>query len=139
MAEGNKTVPTSGDVDGFLAGVSDDRRREDAQALVGLLREVTGEQPTMWGTAIVGFGRRHHRYESGREADSPAVGFAPRKAALVLYLGGGLAEYEDLLSRLGNHRTGKGCLYVKQLGDVDLGVLRLIAARSYQRPDDNPR
>jgi hypothetical protein len=85
----------------------------------------------LWGTAIVGFGSRHFRYDSGREGDVPAVSFSPRKAQTVLYLTGALAEYEDLLSQLGPHQTGKGCLYLKQVDQVETAALQQIATRSY--------
>lgn len=133
MAEKPITVPTTADVDSFVAAVSDERRRRDAQTLLALLGEATGELPTMWGTSIVGFGSRHYRYATGREGDTPAVGFSPRKAQSVLYLTGALDDYRDLLARLGPHSAGKGCLYVKRVDDVDAGVLREVAARSYRR------
>ncbi|WP_346536890.1 DUF1801 domain-containing protein [Micromonospora sp. DPT] len=120
-----KTAPTTASVDDFLAGVPDETRRRDAIAVRDLMRQVTGEPPTMWGDAIVGFGHRHRhlRYASGRELDWFLVGFSPRKAATTLYLGEGFPEMEQLLARLGRHTVGKGCLYVKRLADVDLDVL----------------
>jgi uncharacterized protein DUF1801 len=133
VARGNATVPSGADVDAFVEAVADEARRRDAQTLLVLLREATGEQPALWGTSIVGFGSRHYRYASGREGDTPAVAFSPRKAQSVLYLTGGLDDYADLLSRLGPHSTGKGCLYVKRVDDVDADVLREVAARSYRR------
>jgi hypothetical protein len=118
-----KTAPTTASVDDFLAAVPDETRRRDAIAVRDLMRQVTGEPPTMWGDAIVGFGHRHLRYASGRELDWFLVGFSPRKAATTLYLGEGFPEKEQLLARLGRHTVGKGCLYVKRLADVDLDVL----------------
>ncbi|MGN9889649.1 DUF1801 domain-containing protein [Micromonospora sp. L31] len=118
-----KTAPTTASVDDFLAAVPDETRRRDAIAVRDLMRQVTGEPPTMWGDAIVGFGQRHLRYASGRELDWFLVGFSPRKAATTLYLGEGFPEKEQLLARLGRHTVGKGCLYVKRLADVDLDVL----------------
>lgn len=129
---GNKTAPTQGDVDAFIEAVADDRRRHDARTLVGLMGEVTGQVAVLWGSSIVGFGSRHYRYASGREGDVPAVSFAPRKAQTALYLTGGLSEYEDVLSRLGAHQTGKGCLYLTRVDAVDRAVLREIIARSYR-------
>jgi hypothetical protein len=128
----NKTRPTDGDVAAFVAGIADDQRRRDAEYLVGLMGEVTGEPAVMWGAAIIGFGSRHYRYESGREGDTVAVGFAPRKAQTAVYLTGGLDRYGDLLARLGPHETAKGCLYLKRVDQADADALRAIVARSHQ-------
>jgi len=125
-------VPTAADVAAFIDAVTDSRRKADAQLVLALMREETGEPPVMWGTAIVGFGSRHYRYASGREGDVPAVGFSPRKAQTTLYLTGGPEKYGDLLVRLGPHTTGKGCLYLKRVDLVDSSVLREIVARSYR-------
>ena len=131
MTPSQKTQPTKVDVEAFLAAVPDERRRADARALCSLLSEVTGEPPVMWGTSIVGFGTYHYRYESGHEGDSALVGFSPRKANLVLYLVGGFADrHPKLLEKRGPHTTGKGCLYLKSLADVDLDVLRQLVDRS---------
>jgi hypothetical protein len=127
----SKTIPTGGDVHEFIAVVPDEQRRRDAQLLAELFVQVTGEPPVLWGTAIVGFGSRHYRYDSGREGDVPAVSFSPRKAQTVLYLTGALAEYEDLLSRLGPYKRGKGCLYLKQVDQVETAALQQIATRSH--------
>jgi Domain of unknown function (DU1801) len=125
-----KTLPTDSDVEAFLAAVPDERRA-DARTLCSLLAEVTGEPPVLWGTSIVGFGTYHYRYESGHEGDSALVGFSPRKANLVLYRVGGFADrHPQLLERLGPHKTGKGCLYLESLADVDLDVLRELVDRS---------
>lgn len=128
----NKTTATDGDVDKFLDTITDDQRRDDARLLVGLMREVTGEPPVLWGTAIIGFGSRHYRYESGREGDTVAVGFSPRKAQSVLYLTGAPEDYADLLSRLGPHTTGKSCLYLKRVDQADRQALREIVDRSFR-------
>jgi hypothetical protein len=121
---------TGRSVQEFLAEVSNDTRRADAAELVRLMEGVTGQPPAMWGPSIVGFGRYHYRYASGREGDAPVVAFSPRKAQLVLYLLDGFEEYGPLLDRLGPHSTGKSCLYVKRLADVDLSVLRELVERS---------
>ena len=134
MAE-PKTAKTQASVAEFLAGVADPKRRADAQAVAALMAEVTGAEPTMWGTAIVGFGSYHYRYASGREGEWPAVGFSPRKQALVLYLSGGFDGYDDLLNRLGPHSTGKSCLYVKRLSDVDEEALRALIAGGFRQLD----
>ncbi|HKD05049.1 MAG TPA: DUF1801 domain-containing protein [Bryobacteraceae bacterium] len=123
MAE-NKTKTTGASVTEFIAGVEDEVKRRDAKALIDLMRRVTGEKPKMWGPSIVGFGSHHYRYETGREGDMPIVGFSPRKAGLVLYGTIGFSGALELLSRLGKHTTGKGCLYVKRMSDIDAGVLK---------------
>lgn len=127
-----KTRPAPGDVQAYLNGVGDDRRRRDAQQVLDLMREVTGAEPQLWGTSIVGFGRQPYTTADGKEREWFAVGLAPRKAALTLY---GLTYYgtnTDLLEQLGKHTTGKGCLYIKRLDDVDVGVLTELVRRSWQ-------
>jgi hypothetical protein len=128
-----KTKPTGEDVAAFLDAVPDVRRRDDARAVCALLREVTGQEPRMWGSSIVGFGDTHYRYASGHEGDTFVVGLSPRKAALTVYVMDGFEGREELLSRLGRHSTGKGCLYVKRLADVDLVVLRELLTASVRR------
>ncbi|MEV4513703.1 DUF1801 domain-containing protein [Dactylosporangium sp. NPDC049525] len=132
MADTNQTTPGDGDVGAFVDTVTDERRRADARHLVELMGAVTGQPAVLWGRAIIGFGSRHYRYESGREGDMPAVSFSPRKAQTVLYLTGGLEVYEDLLARLGPHTTSKGCLYLKRVGDADDAVLRELVGRSFR-------
>ena len=123
--------PTGEAVRSFLAAVPDAGRRDDARRLCALLQALTGEAPVMWAGSIVGFGRYHYRYASGREGDAPLVGFAPRARNLVLYLSSGLDErYPKLLAELGPHTTGKGCLYLKRLDDADPAVLRQLVERS---------
>ncbi len=119
-----KTRPTGASVIEFLEGVDNDRRREDAFALLQLMRQVTGLEPKMWGPSIVGFGSYHYRHPSGLEGDSPLTGFSPRKQSLTLYFMGGLEQHQALLNRLGKHKTGKGCLYINKLQDVDVPILR---------------
>ncbi len=126
----NKTKPTRISVETFLDSVTDVGKRADALALIDLMRGVTGEKPVMWGPSIIGFGSYHYRYESGREGDSPIVGFSPRKSALVLYIVTGFRGAEPLLAKLGKHTTGKSCLYVKRLADVDPGILRQLVEQS---------
>ena len=125
-----KTKATDDDAEAFLAAVPDERRRADARQVCDLLARVTGEPAVMWGKAIVGFGRRRLRYDSGRELDWMEIGFSPRKANTTIYLSGGLDTYADLLARLGKHTTGGGCLYLKSLNDVDPAVLEKILTRS---------
>jgi len=128
----NKTTATDGDVGAFISSIADEQRRGDAHLLVDLIRDVTGQPPVLWGTSIIGFGSRHYRYPSGREGDTVAVGFSPRKAQTVLYLTGGLDLYEDLLTQLGQHQTGKACLYLKRVDQANPQTLRDIADRSYR-------
>ena len=119
----NKTRPTTDDVSAFLDSVEDDAKRADAHRVSELMGSISGEPPVMWGSSIVGFGTYHYRYDSGREGDAPAVGFSPRKANLTLYITGGFEEHADVLERLGKHKLGKGCLYIKRLSDVDESAL----------------
>lgn len=118
-------------VSDFLDAIPDERRRAEARLLAALMTEVTGEQPALWPSSIVGFGTYHYKYDSGREGDTIAVGFAPRKAQTVLYVTGYLDGYADLLAKLGPHTGGKGCLYLRHVDRVDAAVLREIVARSY--------
>jgi hypothetical protein len=129
MAE-NKTKPTTIGVPAFLNACADEARRADAKALAKLMQKVTGDKPTMWGTSIVGFGTYHYTYESGREGDAPIVGFSPRKAANVLYGTTGFSGADALLAKLGKHTTGKGCLYIKKLADVDMKVLETLVEKA---------
>jgi hypothetical protein len=131
MAEDRLTKPGTGDVRVFLDSVPDERRRKDAVAATELIREVTGAEPVMWGTSMVGFGTQRYTTADGKEREWFAVGLSPRKAALTLY---GLTYYDsnqDLLERLGPHTTGKGCLYVKRLDDVDRDVLVELVERAW--------
>jgi Domain of unknown function (DU1801) len=118
-------------IQAHLDGVTPEKRRRDAQTLLELMGRVTGEPPHLWG-GIVGFGQYHYKYESGREGDAPAAGFAPRKAATVIYFSDGIARYGERLKRLGAHSTGVGCLYIKDLEKVDLSVLEAMIAESYR-------
>ena len=129
--KGQVTRPTDASVAGFLAGVPDERRREDAGRLCAIMQEITGEPPAMWGTSIVGFGTYHYRYASGHEGDAPLAGFSPRRQQLVIYLASEFERrYQPVLARLGPHRAGKGCLYLKRLDDVDEAALRELIDRS---------
>jgi Domain of unknown function (DU1801) len=122
MAE-NKTKPKTIIVPAYLETCADEARRADAKVLAMLMEKVTGKEPAMWGPSIVGFDSYHYTYESGREGDMLIVGFSPRKAANVLYGTIGFDGAEALLAKLGKHTTGKGCLYIKRLADVDMRVL----------------
>jgi hypothetical protein len=125
-----KTKATRASVAKFLESVPDASMRQDCKTLVQLMKKVTKSPPKMWGPAIVGFGDYHYKYETGREADWFRAGFSPRKNALTLYMMSGFPKHADLMSKLGKHKTGKGCLYIKQLSDVDTNVLEELIARS---------
>lgn len=127
-----KTRPTSQDVGEFLEAIADPRQREDCRTVAALMREVTGAAPRMWGESIVGFGSYHYRYASGREGDWPLTGFSPRKQNLTLYLSSDFERHSELLGRLGKHKLGKACLYLKRLEDIDMATLRELIARSVE-------
>ena len=126
-----KTQANDGDVEAFL-NAAPENRRADGLALLKLFSDITGEQPKMWGTSIVGFGQYHYKSERSRqEGDWMLTGFSPRKAALTLYLMLGHADYSALLAKLGKHKKGGGCLYINKLTDVDPAVLRELIERSF--------
>ena len=127
---GNKTTFSDSDVGEFVASIEDERKRTDAETVLALMQRVTGEKPKMWGASIVGFGSRDMVYDSGREVEWFYVGFSPRKQNLTLYIMDGFDNYDGLLSKLGKHATGKSCLYVKRLEQIDLGVLEELVAES---------
>ena len=122
MAE-NKTRATTASVTGYLAAISDDDRRRDCKTLIKWMREITGEPPRMWGDSIVGFGSYHYKYDSGREGDFFISGLSSRKNDLAIYVMAGLGRFDSLLKKLGRHKVGKSCLYLKRLADVDREVL----------------
>jgi hypothetical protein len=126
----NKTKPTKLSVAAFIEALTDPTKRADAKALVKLMQRASGEKPVMWGPSIIGFGSCHYKYDSGREGDMPVIAFSPRKAATVLYNMTGVSDSEALLSKLGKHTTGKGCLYIKKLADVDQEVLAALVVKS---------
>jgi len=129
MAE-NKTTPNEQDVEQFLNSITDERKRKDSFTILELMKQVTGMEPRMWGSSIVGFGSSHYKYESGREGDMILAGFSPRKQNLTLYHMSGFEQCDDLLKKLGKHTTGKGCLYIKHLDDVDLPTLKSLIEES---------
>ena len=134
MAE-PKTTKNAASVTEFLDAVADPARRADAIAVCDLISEVTGAEPALWGSSIVGFGSYHYRYASGQEGDWPAVGLSPRKAALTVYLSDGFDGRSELLGRLGPHTTGKSCLYLKKLAAVDRDVLRELVGAAFRHLD----
>ena len=125
-----KTKPTPVNVEAFIASFEKPKRREDATVIRQMMERATGAPATMWGPSIIGFGSYHYRHASGHEGDTCRVGFSPRSANLVFYVGN-FPEYAALLERLGKHKSGKGCLYVNKLADVDLAVLEEMVQRSF--------
>jgi hypothetical protein len=130
-----KTKPTAVSVADFLEAVPDAVRRADGKAVAALMERVTGKKPAMWGPTIVGFGSYHYKYDSGHEGDMCRIGFSPRKAELVLYVLDGAGDQSAQLARLGKHRHGKACLYIKKLADVDMAVLEELVRGAAARMD----
>lgn len=126
-----ETQKNDDSVDDFIAAIADDRKREDTEALLGMMERVTGEKPHMWGPSIIGFGDQHYKYESGREADWFKIGFSPRKQNLTLYVTDYIPADDPLFAKLGKYTTGKACIYIKRLEDVDTGILEKLVKRSY--------
>jgi len=128
-----KTLPTKIRVDDFVKTIEDEKVRNDTRQLVSVMEEVTAETATMWGGSIIGFGQYHYKYASGHEGDACKVGFSPRKDKFSLYLACDINQHASLLEKLGKHKTGKGCLYIKSLGDVDISVLKELVAIGYKK------
>ena len=126
----NKTTPNDQSVEQFLNAIEDERKRKDSFTIVELMKQITGMEPKMWGSSIIGFGSYHYKYASGREGDSVLAGFSPRKQNLTIYNMGGFEQSGDLLKKLGKHTTGKGCLYIKRLDDIDLPTLKSLIEES---------
>ena len=125
-----KTKPTKVSVESRIAAIANEEQRKDARSLVALMRKVTKQEPTMWGPSIVGFGSYHYKYPSGHEGDSALAGFAARGRDLVVYIAEGFEGRDELLAGLGEHKTGKVCVYIRRLASVDLKVLEKLVARS---------
>ena len=139
-----KTKPTEASAESHIAAIANQEQRNDARTLVALMRSVTGQEPRMWGPSIVGFGSYHYKYASGHEGDSALAAFAVRGRELVVYIMAGFEGRDDLLARLGKHKTGKVCVYIRRLADVDLQVLETLIAESvadtmrrYPQPGQN--
>ena len=126
-----KTKQTKQSVEGFIDTLPDEKLRNDCNTIVRIMQKVTGFPPKMWGTAIIGFGQYHYKYESGHEGDICLTGFSPRKANITLYVLAGFPGQEDLLQKLGKHKTGKGCLYIKKLEDINPGILETLIKKSF--------
>jgi hypothetical protein len=120
----NRTTETLSSVIEFINAAKDEVKRNDSFTLIEIIKKQTGFDPKMWGPGIVGFGSYHYKYDSGREGDSPLVGFSPRASALTLYLSGHFEERDELLEKLGKHKTDKGCIYIKKLDDVHIETLK---------------
>ena len=132
-----KTQKTNASVTAFLKSIADDDRRKDCQTLVRIMKRAVGAEPKMWGSSIVGFGHYHYKYASGRENDWFLAGFSPRKQDLTLYIMAGFDRYDALMARLGKHKTGKSCLYLKRLADVDVAVLEELISTSVKHMTAN--
>ncbi|MFN8497884.1 MAG: DUF1801 domain-containing protein [Anaerolineae bacterium] len=125
-----KTKPTAEDVETFLNGIAEEKKRRSCFLLLQIMREITDTEPELWAGGMVGFGRYHYRYPSGHQGDTFLVGFAPRKDNLALYVLSGFQTQEELLKKLGKHKAGKGCLYIKSTDDVDVPTLRSLIEQS---------
>jgi hypothetical protein len=129
----NKTTETENNVEDFISAfVEDETKRKDSFELIKIMQEVTGFEPKMWGPSIIGFGSYHYKYASGHEGDAPLAAFSPRKAAFSLYVYSPSDEKEELLSKLGKYKASKGCLYVKKLADIDIGILKKMISLSIE-------
>jgi hypothetical protein len=131
MAE-NKTQPTTASVTAFINAIEDPEQKKDARKVAGMMRKATGKRPKMWGPSMVGYGSYHYRYASGREGDFMITGFSPRKQALTLYIMPGYGKFDALMKNLGKFKTGKACLYIKRLSDVDEDVLQNLINNSVE-------
>ena len=128
----NKTTETQNSVIDFINTVEDLTKRNDSFELVKLIQEQTGYEPKMWGPAIIGFGSYHYKYASGHEGDAPLVGFSPRKDAVSLYLSSSFESKEELLSKFGKHKAGKGCIYIKKIANIDIEILKKMISYSVE-------
>ncbi|MGA0556961.1 DUF1801 domain-containing protein [Larkinella sp. VNQ87] len=128
----NKTTETDSSVAAYLEAIPNEKRRSDCTAIIELITTETGLVPKLWGTSIVGFGSYHYKYESGHEGDAPLTGLSSRANAITLYLGSNFDQREELLQKLGKHKTGKGCLYIQKLEDIDTNVLRQLVHNSVE-------
>lgn len=125
-----KTKQNDQSVTDFLRAVPDERRRDDSFIILDLMKEITGQEPKMWGDSIIGFGNYHYKYATGREGDWFVTGFSPRKQNLTLYIMSGFDEYDELLKKLGKYKTGKACLYINKLADVEISVIKELIQKS---------
>ncbi len=126
----NKTIPTDDSVEQFINSVDNETKRKDSLEMLDMMSAITGSPPVLWGSSLIGFGKYHYKYASGREGDFFLTGFSPRKQALTIYIMTGFSEYETILGNLGKYKTGKSCLYVKKLDDIDRDSLRELITKS---------
>jgi hypothetical protein len=136
MAKANKTTETSSSFPAFIKKL-EPQRQKDAKVIIDIMREQSGFEPKMWGPAIVGFGTHHYKYESGREGDSPIIGFSPRKTEFVLYLPSEFNKREELLKKFGKHKTGKACIYFKKIEDINVNVMKQMVVNALKKKDMN--
>lgn len=127
-----KTKLNNEDVSDFLNSIEDEKKQRDSFEVLSIMREITGSEPKMWGNTMVGFDSYHYKYDSGREGDWFITGFSPRKQALTLYIMAGFSRYDELMQQLGKYKTGKSCLYVKKLEDINIDVLKELISCSYE-------
>lgn len=128
----NKTQPTDVSVPAYIEAVADEKQRADAHRIAAMMERLTGHKPKMWGPSIIGFGTYRYKYDNGREGEWPRIGFSPRKGQTVLYIIDGFRGHNELMEKLGKHKTGKSCLYIKRLSDVDEAVLEQLCIASLQ-------
>lgn len=126
----NKTRPTEASVEAFLDGIENKTRRKDGYTILTLMKKITQEPAVLWGNSLIGFGKVHYKYKSGREGDWFRAGFSPRKQNLTVYIMPGFSRYEELMDKLGKHKTGKGCLYINKLSDIDMNILTELITQS---------
>lgn len=126
----NKTRPSDANVETYIAAISDEQKRDDCRSLASLLQQITGEPPILWGDSIIGFGQYHYEYDSGHQGDAPLIGFSPRKREFAIYIMSGFEPLQSHLNKLGKHKTGKSCLYVKRLSDINLKALAELMTES---------
>ncbi|MEB8328815.1 DUF1801 domain-containing protein [Flavobacteriaceae bacterium KMM 6897] len=131
----NKTKPTNSSVIQFINSIDNETKRNDSFTVLEKMKEITGKPPVMWGESIVGFGSYHYKYDSGREGDMLITGFSPRKQNLTLYIMDGFDGYQELLTKLGPHKTGKSCLYIKKISDIDMDILTELISTSFTHFD----
>lgn len=129
-----KTKENDQSVTDFLNAIPDEQRRQDCFSIMEMMRKITGHEPKMWGDSIVGFGKYHYKYASGHEGDTCITGFSPRKQAITVYATYGFGNYPELMDRLGKYTTGKGCLYIKRMGDIDPAVLEELIRKLVVEP-----
>jgi len=133
----NKTQPTAASVTEFINAVENEQKRKDAFEVLEMISAITGEQPVIWGPSLIGFGKYHYNYESGREGDFFIAGFSPFKTALTIYILSGMSKFPNLMAKLGKYKTGKSCLYLKKLDDIDRPVLKELMSESVKWMKEN--